>query len=90
MIGGKEIQDFAGALATGQSTKGVFITTSDFGTPARERVDDLSASFTIILINGEQLAKYIYDYGVGMQVEQTLEIKKLDSDFWDDMQDENV
>jgi hypothetical protein len=29
----------------------------------------------------------IYDFGLGMQVEQTIEIKKMDSDFWDSMQD---
>lgn len=89
-IGRKEIQEFVGALAVAQSTKGVFITTSSFKTSAIEYVNNLNVSTTIILIDGEQLAKYIYDYGVGMQVEQTVEIKKLDSDFWDTMQDENI
>lgn len=41
-----------------------------------------------MLIDGVQLAKYIYDFGLGMQVEQTIEIKKKDSDFWDAMRDE--
>lgn len=41
-----------------------------------------------MLIDGEQLAKYIYEYGLGMQIEQTIEIKKLDSDFWDSMEDD--
>jgi len=89
-IGRKEIQEFVGALAVAQSTKGVFITTSSFKSSAVEYVDNLNVSNTIILIDGEQLAKYLYDYGVGMQVEQTIEIKKLDSDFWDTMQDENI
>lgn len=43
----------------------------------------------IFLIDGKQLAEYIYDYSLGMQVEQTIEIKKLDADFWDSMKDEN-
>ena len=88
-IGRKEIQEFVGALAVAQSIKGVFITTSSFKNTAIEYVNNLSISNTIILIDGEQLAKYIYDYSVGMQVEQKLEIKKLDSDFWDSMKDDD-
>jgi len=51
-------------------------------------VNNLNATTTIVLINGEQLANYIYDYGLGMQTETTIEIKKLDSDFWDNMENE--
>jgi restriction system protein len=29
----------------------------------------------------------IYDFGLGMQVEQTIEIKKLDANFWDSLKD---
>ena len=35
-----------------------------------------------------ELAKYIYDYSLGMQVEQVIEIKKLDSDYWDSLKDD--
>ena len=31
----------------------------------------------------------MYDYGLGMQVEETFYIKKLDGDFWDSMNDDN-
>lgn len=51
-------------------------------------MNNLNATTTIVLINGEQLANYIYDYGLGMQTETTIEIKKLDSDFWDNMENE--
>jgi len=87
-VGRKEIQEFVGALAVAQSTKGVFITTSSFTKNAIQYVDNLNVSTTIVLIDGEELAKFIYDFGLGMQIEQTVEIKKLDSDFWDKMQDE--
>ena len=30
----------------------------------------------------------IYDFNLGMQSEKIIEIKKLDSDFWDSMQDD--
>ena len=37
----------------------------------------------IVLIDGKKLAEYIYQYGLGVQVVQTLSIKKLDADYWD-------
>ena len=81
-----EIQKFVGALAGIQSNKGVFITTSYFSKGAIDYVKGLTA--TIVLIDGEQLAEYIYDFGVGMQLEQTIKVKKMDNDFWDIMEDE--
>lgn len=85
-----DIQKFVGALAVAQSEKGVFITTSDFTKGAYEYVASLNSTTKIVLINGEKLAEYIYDYGLGLQTEKIIEIKKLDSDFWDTMQDENI
>lgn len=87
-IGRQEIQNFVGALAGVQSNKGIFITTSAYTGGALEYAGSLNAGTNVVLIDGLQLAKYIYDYGLGMQVEQSFEIKKLDSDFWDAMQDE--
>ena len=86
-ISREEIQKFVGALAGAQSGKGVFITTSTYTKSAKEYAEGLSAATTLVLIDGEELAKYIYEFGLGMQVEQTIEIKKLDSDFWDSMED---
>lgn len=88
VIGREDIQKFVGALAVAQSNKGVFITTSTFSKGAIDYANSLNGSTTIILIDGKQLASYMYDYGLGMQIEQTIEIKKLDVDFWDSMKDE--
>lgn len=87
-IGREEIQKFVGALAVAQSNKGVFITTSYYSKGAIEYANNLNGSTTLVLIDGKQLAEYIYDYELGMQVEQTIEIKKLDADFWDSMSDD--
>ena len=87
-IGREEIQRFVGALAVAQSNKGVFITTSYFSKGAIEYVENLYGNTTVVLIDGKDLAAYIYDYGLGMQVEQTIEIKKMDTDFWDSMADQ--
>lgn len=48
----------------------------------------MNGSTTVVLINGKELAEYIYDFGLGMQCEQTREIKKLDADFRDVMEDD--
>ena len=87
-IGREEIQKFVGALAVAQSNKGVFITTSSFTRGAIEYVNNLNTSATVVLIDGKQLAEHIYNYGLGMQTEKVIEIKKLDWEFWDSMNDE--
>lgn len=87
-VGREEIQKFVGALAVAQSNKGVFITTSCFSKGAIAYAESLNGSTTLILIDGQQLAAYLYDYGVGLQVEQTIQIKRLDSEFWDSMEND--
>lgn len=88
VIGREEIQKFVGALAVAQSNKGVFITTSYYSKGAIEYVENLNGMTTLVLIDGSQLAEHIYNFGLGMQVEQTIEIKKLDADFWDSLKDD--
>jgi restriction system protein len=83
----EEIQKFVGALAVAQSNKGVFITTSSYSKSAIDYAASLHGITTLFLIDGQKLAQYIYDYSLGMQTEQVIEIKKMDSDFWDSMQD---
>ncbi len=87
-ISREDVQNFVGALAVAQSNKGVFITTSKYSKGAIEFVASLNGNTTIVLIDGLALAKYIYDFNLGMQLEQVIEIKRLDSDFWDEMQDQ--
>lgn len=87
-VGRQEIQSFVGALAVAQSNKGVFITTSSFSKGAAQYAGGLNGNTTLILIDGQRLAEYLYEYGVGLQVEHTIEIKKLDSEFWDSMKNE--
>lgn len=80
----EDIQKFVGALGGFKSNKGVFITTSYFKNTAVEYAKNQSLA-KIVLIDGKKLAEYIYDSGLGMQTEKVLEIKKLDSDFWEMM-----
>ncbi len=86
-IGSEDVRNFAGSLLVTQSRKGIFITTSYYTQPALDYVKGLNGMPTIVLISGEELAGHIYEYGLGMQSEQVITIKKLDSDFWDAMED---
>ncbi|MCK5810285.1 MAG: restriction endonuclease [Cocleimonas sp.] len=85
----QDVQKFVGALAVAQSNKGVFITTSYYSKGAIEYAENLNGTTTLVLIDGEKLAEYIYDYGLGMQTKQILEIKELDSDYWEAMDDDS-
>ena len=86
-IGRPYIQAFVGALQGQHADKGVFITTARYSAEAIHYAQNLSST-RVVLIDGLQLAEYIYRYDVGMQTEQTFTIKKLDSDFWDEMPDD--
>ena len=83
-----EVQSFVGAVAGTASKKGVFITTSSFTRGAVEYVQSLNGTPTVILMDGRQLAAYIYDCGLGLQTEKTLKVMKMDADYWDAMEDD--
>lgn len=87
-VGRNDVQSFVGAVAGTPSKKGVFITTSDFTKGAIDYVDSLNGSPTVILINGHQLTEYIYDFGLGLQTEMIFKVMKMDSDYWDSMEDD--
>jgi restriction system protein len=81
-VGAPEVQAFSGALGQFRATKGIFITTSTFTTGARAVARD-TAHYTLILIEGQRLASLMFEYGVGVQVDRTVIVKKLDQDFFD-------
>jgi len=81
-VGGPEVQAFSGALGQFRATKGIFITTSTF-TPAARAVARDTAHNTLILIDGQRLASLMFEYGVGVQIDKTVIVKKLDQDFFD-------
>ena len=75
-----EIQKFAGALQGQRARKGIFITTSNFTREAIGYVDTIDSK--IVLIDGYQLAQLMIDHDVGVSVEKTYEIKRVDSDYF--------
>lgn len=80
VVGRPEIQKFAGALAEHRAEKGVFITTSSFSKDALASATKHDAR--IILIDGERLATLMIDQGLGVTLEATYEVKRIDSDYF--------
>ncbi len=79
-MGRPELHKFVGALAGQGAKKGVFITTSSFAREAREYVPRNETK--IVLIDGDELAQLMIDYNLGVSVQQTFEIKRMDNDFF--------
>ncbi len=80
-VGRPEIQKFAGALQGQRARKGVFITTSSFTKEASEYASLIESK--IILIDGEHLSRLMAEHNVGVSTVGQYEIKKLDSDYFD-------
>jgi restriction system protein len=76
-----DIRNFIGAMAGG-TTKGIFVTTSDFDEKAVAKARE-SKHTTIILIDGYRLADLLYEYNVGVQTKQVHEIKSVDEDYFE-------
>ena len=77
-----EIHKFIGALDEQKTSKGVFITTSKFTAGAKETAE--KASKKIVLIDGKTLADYMIEYNVGVSEKKVYEVKKLDSDYFEE------
>jgi restriction system protein len=80
-VGRPDMQKFVGAM-TG-TNKGVFITTSDFAPSVDEYLK--SRSENVQKINGEMLVDLMYKHNQGVSIIQTIEIKRLDSDYFEEL-----
>jgi restriction system protein len=81
-VGASAIRDFFGSLDRFKAAKGVFVTTSDFTSDAEETAVMLSKR--IVLVNGRRLGELMIRHNVGCRIQETLHIKKIDEDFFDD------
>ncbi|HZF65383.1 MAG TPA: restriction endonuclease, partial [Chitinophagaceae bacterium] len=78
--GRPDIQSFVGALDGQRATKGIFITTSRFAESAKEYVKTITKK--VILIDGDQLAEFMIDYGLGVSTSTTYDVKRIDNDYF--------
>lgn len=69
IVGRPVVQGFAGSLEGVRARKGVFITTSDFSSGAREFVRNIEKR--IVLVDGKQLANLMFDHDIGLSTSAT-------------------
>ena len=79
-VGRPTVQAFAGSLEGQRARKGVLITTSQFSKEAQEYVRIIEKR--IVLVDGEQLAQLMIDFGIGVTEVETYVVKKIDTDFF--------
>jgi restriction system protein len=75
----KDIRNFIGAMS-GDTNKGVFVTTSLFDKGAIEKAKN--AHHKIILLDGNKLVDLMHEFNVGVQIKSVYEVKQLDEDFF--------
>lgn len=79
-VGAPDIHQFKGALMTVGATKGVYITTSHFSEEAKKVASN--GSVRVVLIDGEQLARYMIKFNVGVVTSHSFEVKRIDFGFF--------
>ena len=79
-IGSKDLQAFVGAMKSVQ--KGVFIATSSFTRDAMKFVEEQQQK-NLKVIDGKLLVELMVKYEVGVKVQQSFSIYKLDTSYFD-------
>lgn len=77
-----EIDKFIGALTRAHAHKGVFITTSEFSSGAREAATGLAMN--MVLIDGKELASLMIEHNLGVTTKEVYAIKQLDTDYFNE------
>ena len=80
-VGEGDLRNFAGAIDAAGTTKGVFVTTSDFTPAARNYVK--RSPKRIVLIDGRELARLMVRHDIGVRTRVHHAIKRLDEDYFD-------
>jgi restriction system protein len=75
----KEIRDFVGGMDMKRYQFGIFVTTSNF---TRDAVDAAERSGKVKLVDGQELAKLMIKYGLGVS-KTPYELPRIDQDFFE-------
>lgn len=81
-VGRPEIQKFVGALHGKRAKKGVFISTGSFSAEAVAYVEHIDPK--VVLIDGKRLAQLMIDFEVGAVTARTYQVKRVDSDYFEE------
>jgi restriction system protein len=76
-VGSQDIQQFIGALINAGAAKGIYITTSKYSEGAKNQAVN-SPHVKIVLIDGEELARYMIKYNLGVVVDRVFSVKRID------------
>ena len=76
-----DLQAFAGSLEGQRASKGVFITTSRFTEEARQYTERISRR--IVLLDGQALARLMYDHGIGVRNPRRYEVRRVDAAYFE-------
>ena len=79
-VGRPIVQGFAGALMGKKASKGVLLSTSQFSQDAKSYAESIGQK--IVLIDGDQLSQFMIDYGIGVTVQQSYLVKRVDLDYF--------
>ena len=82
IVGRPAVQAFAGSLEGARARKGVMISTSAFSADAQAFTGKIEKR--IVLIDGQTLAELMIEHGVGVTVDRTYVVPKIDADFFED------
>jgi restriction system protein len=81
-VGVDKVREFSGAMDERGAMKGVFATTSHFAPAARAFAERVPKR--LILVDGEELSRLLVRYGVGVRAVRTIELKKVDLDYFEE------
>ena len=81
-VGRPAVQAFAGSMEPHRAKKGVFITTSTFSNDAKLYVTQ--AERRIVLIDGKRLASLMIEHNVGVTAYRSFDLKRVDTDFFEE------
>ncbi len=79
----KQMRDFLGALSAWGVQKGIFVTTSHFD--KRARLSAEKSDKKVRLVEGDELASLMIEYGIGVSTIHSYEIKIFDGDYFDNL-----
>ena len=79
-VGRPDIQAFVGSLEGQKANRGIFITTSQFSSEAKEYVEGISKK--VVLIDGAALAKLMIENNIGVSISANYELKRIDTDYF--------
>lgn len=82
-VGRPAVQGFVGSMDYIRAKNGVILTTPTFTKEAADFVEHVEGK-KVVLINGDQLADFMIDHGLGVTTTKAYEIREVSNDFFDE------